>query len=63
MPQSPTTLCTRAQGSCGFGILDKVTYPYFAAAALSTSNSFFKAGPVNGCGQCFQIQVGAQAAS
>lgn len=34
----------------------KCRYPYFSAAALSPSNSFFKADELNGCGQCFQIQ-------
>lgn len=31
-------------------------YPYFSTAALSPSNKFFKADPMGGCGQCFQIQ-------
>ena len=39
-----------AQGACGYGNLDKGTWPYWSVAALSTSNSFSKAGPVQGCG-------------
>ena len=39
-----------AQGACGYGYLDKGTWPYWSVAALSTSNSFSKAGPVQGCG-------------
>ncbi|KAK9835375.1 hypothetical protein WJX81_005549 [Elliptochloris bilobata] len=43
-------------GACGYGLLDKGNWPYWSVAALSTSNSFSKAGPVQGCGQCFQIK-------
>ncbi|KAK9798174.1 hypothetical protein WJX73_006947 [Symbiochloris irregularis] len=43
-------------GGCGYGLLDKNTYPFWSVAALSTSNSFYKAGPANGCGECFEIQ-------
>ena len=44
------------QGSCGFGMLDKGAWPYWSVAALSTENSFFKAGPINACGQCFEVR-------
>lgn len=44
------------QGSCGFGLLDKGAWPYWSVAALSTENSFYKAGPLNGCGQCFGVR-------
>ena len=30
-------------------------WPYFSVAALAPSNPFYKEGPTNGCGQCFQI--------
>ena len=39
-----------AQGSCGYGKLDKGNWPYWSVAALSSSNSFVNAGPINGCG-------------
>lgn len=55
-----TGTCSRKiavmQGSCGYGVLDKSKYPYWSVAALSTSNSFYKAGPVGGCGECFEIK-------
>ena len=44
------------QGACGYGVIPKDKYPYFSVAALSPNNSFYKNGPVNGCGECFQIQ-------
>ena len=44
------------QGSCGYGDLQKEAYPFWSVAALSTSNRFYKAGPGNGCGECFEIQ-------
>ncbi|KAK9852113.1 hypothetical protein WJX84_000033 [Apatococcus fuscideae] len=43
-------------GSCGYGKLSKTAWPYWSVAALSTSNVYYKAGPVAGCGQCFEIQ-------
>lgn len=36
--------------SCGYGVLDKSKYPFWSVGALSTSNKFFQAGPVYGCG-------------
>ncbi|KAK9819790.1 hypothetical protein WJX72_002423 [[Myrmecia] bisecta] len=44
------------EGSCGYGMLDKSQFPYWSVAALPPNNRFFTAGPLNGCGQCFQIQ-------
>ena len=44
------------QGSCGYGMMDKSKYPYWSVAALSRSNSFYVAGPIGACGQCFEIQ-------
>ena len=44
------------QGSCGYGGLNKGTYPFWSVAALSLSNSFSIAGPAKGCGQCFEIK-------
>lgn len=44
------------QGSCGYGSLDQLQYPYWSVAALSTQNRFYKAGPASGCGECFEIQ-------
>ncbi|GAB4819913.1 hypothetical protein N2152v2_006959 [Parachlorella kessleri] len=44
------------EGACGYGSIPKDQYPYFSVAALSPSNSFAQAGPLKGCGQCFQIQ-------
>ena len=37
-------------------MLDKGAWPYWSVAALSTENSFFKAGPIYGCGQCFEVR-------
>lgn len=39
-----------AQGSCGYGLLDKAKYPFWSVAALSTANSYFLDGPLQGCG-------------
>lgn len=39
-----------AQGSCGYGMLDKSKYPFWSVGALSTSNMYYTAGPVQGCG-------------
>ncbi len=36
--------------------MDKTKYPYWSVAALSPSNPFYIAGPIAGCGQCFEIQ-------
>ncbi|GAB4819909.1 hypothetical protein N2152v2_006955 [Parachlorella kessleri] len=44
------------EGACGYGVIPKDKYPYFSVAALSPNNSFYKNGPLNGCGECFQIQ-------
>ncbi|GAB4813674.1 hypothetical protein N2152v2_000720 [Parachlorella kessleri] len=44
------------EGSCGYGLIQKDIYPYFATAALSLSNKFSIAGPLKACGQCFEIQ-------
>ena len=44
------------QGSCGYGLLDKNDWPYWTVGALSTSSSFFEAGPLQGCGECFELQ-------
>ncbi|KAK9839053.1 hypothetical protein WJX74_008497 [Apatococcus lobatus] len=38
-----------------YGALDKSVWPYWVVGALSPSNSYYAAGPMNGCGQCFQI--------
>ena len=37
-------------------MLDKAKYPFWSVAALSTSNAYFLGGPLQGCGQCFQIE-------
>lgn len=37
-------------------MLDKGAWPYWSVAALSTENSFYKAGPINACGQCFEVR-------
>ena len=37
------------QGACGYGMLNKEVYPYWSAAALSTSSQYYK-DPVQGCG-------------
>ena len=39
-----------AQGSCGYGLMDKSKYPYWSVGALSTSNMYYSEGPVQGCG-------------
>lgn len=44
------------QGACGYGAIPKDKYPYFSVAALSPSNKFSIAGPLKGCGECFEIQ-------
>ncbi|BDA46488.1 probable Expansin-A7 [Coccomyxa sp. Obi] len=43
-------------GSCGYGELDKSKWPYWSVGALSTSNMYYSEGPVNGCGECFEVQ-------
>ena len=40
-----------AQGSCGYGLLDKAKYPFWSVAALSTANEYFDSGPLQGCGR------------
>ena len=56
-PDAALPLCCRClQGACGYGAIPKDQYPYFSVAALSPSNQFYKAGPLNGCGECFQVQ-------
>ncbi len=39
-----------------YGLLDKSAWPYWSVGALSSSNMFYSAGPINGCGQCFEVQ-------
>lgn len=56
MPALQLTASLYVQGSCGYGSLNKQAYPFWSVAALSTSNRFYKAGPANGCGECFEIQ-------
>ncbi|KDD76131.1 hypothetical protein H632_c342p0 [Helicosporidium sp. ATCC 50920] len=43
-------------GACGYGQIPKNSYPYFKVAALSPQNKYYQAGPVDACGQCFEIQ-------
>ncbi|KAK9838025.1 hypothetical protein WJX74_009954 [Apatococcus lobatus] len=43
-------------GACGYGLLDKSKWPYWSVGALSQSNIFYSAGPLGGCGQCFEVQ-------
>ncbi|KAK9819970.1 hypothetical protein WJX72_004607 [[Myrmecia] bisecta] len=45
-----------SDGSCGYGLLDKTVWPYWSVGALSRNNSFYKNGPIRGCGYCFEIQ-------
>lgn len=45
-----------AQGSCGYGVLNKNSYPFWSVGALSLSNQFSVAGPAKACGQCFEIK-------
>ena len=46
------TMCmlAHAQGSCGYGILDKDKYPFWSVGALAESSSFYASGPIQGCG-------------
>lgn len=44
------------EGSCGYGKLDKGTYPFWQVAAFATSNKFFKSIPGSACGTCWEIQ-------
>lgn len=44
------------QGACGYGLLDKNSYPFWSVAAFSLTNSFSQAGPAKACGQCFEIK-------
>lgn len=50
LPTSSTSKAVVAQGSCGYAMLDKGTWPYWSVAAISTSNSFYLAGPTEACG-------------
>ncbi|KAK9906413.1 hypothetical protein WJX75_001467 [Coccomyxa subellipsoidea] len=43
-------------GSCGYGYLDKTKYPFWSVGALATSSIYYQQGPVQGCGQCFEIE-------
>ncbi|BDA46491.1 probable Expansin-A7 at N-terminal half [Coccomyxa sp. Obi] len=43
-------------GSCGYGKLDKTKYPYWSVGALSTSSTYYTSGPVQGCGECFEVE-------
>lgn len=36
--------------------MDKSKYPYWSVAALSKVSPFYLAGPIGGCGQCFEVQ-------
>ena len=54
VPSAPS-FGTKA-GSCGYGLIQQSRYPYFSTVALSRANRFYLAGPLNGCGQCLQIQ-------
>jgi hypothetical protein len=42
-------------GSCGFGFLARTQYPFWAVAALSTSNHYFINEPQQACGECFEV--------
>lgn len=44
------------QGACGYGLLDKNSYPFWSVAAFSLTNSFSMAGPAKACGQCYEIK-------
>lgn len=44
------------EGSCGYGLLSKNTWPFWSVGALATGNSFFKSDPMSGCGECFEVQ-------
>jgi Lytic transglycolase/Expansin C-terminal domain len=48
-----------SEGACGYGAISKDNWPYFSTAALSPSNEFFKSGPLQGCGQCYEITCDA----
>lgn len=47
---------TTQQGACGFGLLDKNSWPGWNVAGISTSNRFYSRLPGNACGACFEIQ-------
>jgi hypothetical protein len=42
-------------GSCGFGLLARNQYPFWAVGALSTSNHYFLNEPQQACGECFEV--------
>lgn len=44
------------EGSCGYGKLDKNTYPFWQVGAFATSNKYFKSIPGSACGTCWEIQ-------
>ncbi|KAK9819887.1 hypothetical protein WJX72_003612 [[Myrmecia] bisecta] len=43
-------------GGCGYGRMNKTVWPYWSVGALSTKNSYYLAGPVDACGQCFELE-------
>lgn len=54
----PSNSCqhTPTQGACGFGTLDKNSWPGWNVAGIATSNRFYSKLPGNACGACFEIQ-------
>ena len=50
------TIGSILQGACGYGMLDKNSYPFWSVAAFSLTNSFSVAGPAKACGQCYEIK-------
>lgn len=42
-------------GSCGYADIATATWPFLSIAALPTSGPGYQAGPVEGCGTCYQI--------
>lgn len=43
-------------GSCGYGLLDRSSWPFWSVGALSTSNVFYDSLPVSGCGICIEVR-------
>jgi hypothetical protein len=44
------------QGSCGYGYMDRGSYPYWSVGAFSPSNRFAQSIKSNACGTCYEIR-------
>eukprot|EP00884_Botryococcus_braunii_P014402 jgi/Botrbrau1/22963/Bobra.0030s0035.1 len=43
-------------GSCGYGYMDRGSYPYWSVGAFSPANRFSQSIPSKACGTCYEIR-------